>query len=104
MQRAANRRCHRQCQGRAQRLDEHGIGQHKAPMIEGISQDEVADPLHETTQHQDRQRPDRQQREQQGDHAERNVVPSAEIDQAGTKAAGDRRVAAPLVKSSAAAE
>ena len=65
-------------------------------MIECVSQHEVADPLHEATQHQDRQWPDRQEREQQGDGAEGNVVPSTEIDQAGTKAAGDRGVAAPF--------
>jgi hypothetical protein len=62
--RAANRRCHGQYQGRPQCLDEHRIAQYEAPVIEGISQDEVTDSLHEATQHQDRQWPHRQEREQ----------------------------------------
>ncbi len=91
-----NRRGYREYERRAQRLDEHRIAQNEAPVIERVSQHEVADALHEAAQHQDGQRSDRQQREQQGDGAESDVIPTTEIDQAGTKAAGNRRVAAPF--------
>ncbi len=65
-------------------------------MIERVAQHEVADPLHEAAQHQDGQRPDGQKREQQSDGAEGDVISLAQIDQAGTKAARDRRITAPF--------
>ena len=58
--------------------------------------DEIADALHETAQHQESPMARRSTARAAGDGAEGNVVPFTEIDQAGTKAAGDGRVAAPL--------
>ena len=56
MKRTANRRCYGQYQRRAQRLDEDRVAQHEAPMIERVSQDEIADALHEAAEHQDGER------------------------------------------------